>query len=169
MAGDRREPVEVRERRHRERGRDEGDSGERTLHRDARGDGRAERIAERGEGRARRKDRDEVIERGAEIVLLATALVVGTGGRADAAKVEAERRQARVDARFRGPHDDGILHVAAIEGMRMTQCDAARHARGNREPSVQLDARSRGEGDPTLGYHGRMRITAGWGAVQPTC
>jgi hypothetical protein len=106
---------------------------------------------------------------GAEIVLLAAALVERARRGADAPEVEAEGREPCFVTDLRGPDDDGVLHVAAVERMGMTQCDATRDPLRDRQTSVEREASCDGKCHPALGYHDRMRIPTGWWTVQPAC
>src|SRR5438045_2328848 len=60
------------------------------------------------------------VHRRDHIVLLAFALVVCTGARAGAAKIESQRRHIRVLESARGAENYFVVQSAAAEGMRMT-------------------------------------------------
>ena len=110
-----------------------------------------------------------MLEAGAQVVLLAPALVVPAGGGADAAEVEAQGGQAPVRTGLGHAGDDGTVHVTAIEGMGMADDHAPPGPLRHREAGLQ-GLGTRPDGRRPLGYHGvAMRITAGGVTVQPTC
>ena len=110
-----------------------------------------------------------MIEGGGEVVLLTAALVERAGRGADAAEIEPECREPRLLAHFGRTDHDRVFHVAAVERMRVTQSDPAPRADRDCQPGAEGDTGRDGKGHESLGYHVRMRITAGWWAVQPTC
>lgn len=62
-------------------------------------------------------------ERGANVVLLAPALVPRTPGVANTAEIEAQGGEAGPDAGTGDRHDDRILHVPAIERVGVADDD----------------------------------------------
>ncbi len=71
----------------------------------------------------------EPIECGADVILLATAIVVGAFTAAGAAKVEAQDGEAKRVQGLHGVIDHLVMHSAAAHGMRMTDDRGERRIR----------------------------------------
>jgi hypothetical protein len=94
---------------------------------------------------------------------------VDPGRPADPAKVEAQDGETGVPAGEPEGENDGIVHVAPVQRMRMANDHPTGGTRRVGERPVQGGTAGRPEPDRLFGYHGRMRIAAGAGTVQLTC
>ena len=107
--------------------------------------------------------------RGPDVVLLATALVPGSGGAANSTKIEAECCQVGARAGLDGRHYHGAVHVAAIEWMGVSDDDPGARFRGDGQGALQNRTRAKTEADGTFRYHPAEENSEGGGGVQRLC
>src|SRR5205807_396117 len=84
--------------------------------------------------RSRPRHPSQHAERGADVVLLLPASAVAPARRPDPPEIEPQRRQVGFGADLRGAHDHGVVHVAAVEGVRVAQ-DESGGGRGRSPPT----------------------------------
>ena len=108
--------------------------------------------------------RDRFRQSRPQIVLFTLALSVGAGGAAHAPEVEAEGRETGLRPHLGGPHHDRVLHVPAVEGVRMTEDQASTGTFEQSQPC--LERRAIRSLDPHLLLHPRaLPFIPGLGAL----
>ena len=108
-------------------------------------------------------------ERSRHVVPFVAALAVLARGGTDAAEVEAQRGQPELPAHLGDPDYDWIVHVAAVERVRVADHDTARGGRGKADPRLETGTIARGQRCFVFGYHTAERITGGSSPVQSMC
>ena len=104
-----------------------------------------------------------------DVVLLATALVPGSGGAANSAEIEAECCQVGARAGLDGRDHHGAIHVAAIERMGVSDDDPGARSRVDGQGALQNWTCAQAEADRTFRYHPAEENTEGGGCVQRLC
>src|SRR5262249_31112834 len=128
--------------------------------------GRPEGVAGEPERCARGEQRRETSQRRRDVMLLAPAMAVLAGRVANAPEVEAQRGETHIAAPLGNPDHDRIVHVAAVQWVRMADDHTAWSGGGKAEPSFEIDAIARGESCRIFGYHTAERIAGGCCPVQ---
>src|SRR5262249_59147043 len=94
------------------------------------------------------------VQGGAGVVRLADPAWVDAAGGADSPEIEAQSRQAERGAHFLDAHDHWIIHVTAIEWVRMTDHHTSGRGVGQRQERLEAQIRPYRETDGLFGYHG---------------
>src|SRR5262249_58721601 len=117
------------------------------------GHGGPEGVAGEPERRARGQQRREVSQRRRDVMPLVPAMAVLAGRVANAPEVEAQRGETHLAAYLGDPDHDRIVHVAAVQWVRMADDHTAWSGGGGGGGGVESAATARGGSSPSFPCH----------------
>ena len=108
-------------------------------------------------------------QRRSQILLFGHAATVGPRRGSNSPEIEANRGQAGSCRDLDGADHDRIVHIPAVQGVRVTDRNTCQGGVGTGYSGVENDAGLRQERHGLFGYHRGMRIRRGTLRVQHAC